>query len=709
MNIEAKIGKILSKMSIHEKIGQLNQLSFDDIHNENFEEKIRNGEVGALILAWGAYAGNAEQGAIPIKRLNELQRIAVEESNSGIPLLMGRDVIHGHKVVFPIPLAMAASFNMEKVRLAYENIGSEATSEGIKWAFTPMLDLSRDPRWGRVAEGPGEDPYLGSEMAKAIVKGLQRENHKEKAAMAACAKHYIGYGASEGGRDYYRTEISDSTLRNYYLPAFRAAVNAGVATVMNSFNDICGQPVTSSKYLVNSLLKKELGFDGFVVSDYGATKQLERQGTAANERECAAHAIEAGIDMDMAVECYAKNLEELVLSERISEDTLDEAVRRVLRVKLRFGLFDNPYTEAQAADFEKHRENALKLASECVVLLKNEDGLLPLDKKKSVLLTGSMADEKKDHFGAWVIDGEADEIVSIHEAMSAAAGSALTFVSSRHINDVLISARNVDTVVVAIGESRRVSGEWRSLANIELSFEETELLKRLKYLGKKVIALVCAGRPLALEEAESYCDAVVYAWHLGTMAGEAISRVVYGDENPSGHLPISLPRRTGQIPIYYNSTPSGRPVDGYYENSFNYIDCKSTPLYPFGYGLSYSDFKIKSIIINEKTVSIKELEEGKKVTVDVNIENAGKTDGKHLLQCYIRDKVSSLMRPIKELVAFEKVFIKAGETRKVELKLDFNSFAYYNADKQYVVEKGDFEIYIGDSSYASLTENIELV
>ena len=457
--MEEKIEKIISVMTVREKVGQLNLIPFDDIHSEGIEERIKKGEIGALILSWGAYAGNKGQEAISIERLNELQRIAVEESSSKVPMLFGRDVIHGHHTVFPIPLAMAASFNPELVEKSYSCIAKEATSEGIKWTFTPMLDLARDPRWGRIVEGCGEDPYIGKVMAKAVIDGLQGDDYSKRDKMAACAKHYIGYGASEGGRDYHKTEISDYTLRNFYLPAFKSAVDNNVATIMSSFNEVSGQPVTSSGYLLNDVLKAELGFDGFVVSDYGAVEQVEMQGVAENREEAAMLCLKAGLDVDMGVECYWENLEKLVNDGKVGMDVLDEAVRRVLRIKGRCGLLDTPYLDNVTVERDEHIAFSREMAGESIVLLKNENHILPLSKTEKIGLAGPMAKDKVNHFGAWVIDGKYDEIVSVEEEICKKVSDRKNVISARSdmMTDILGSMFGTETVIVVCGESRSVT------------------------------------------------------------------------------------------------------------------------------------------------------------------------------------------------------------------------------------------------------------
>ncbi len=705
-NIEARIDKILADMSLRDKIGQLTQAVFHVADPEGTKQLIKEMHPGSLIVATSAWAGNDLQESAQQDVMNDVQRFAMEEI--GIPIIYGRDVIHGHKVVYPVPLAQAAAFNPDLVRRAYRATAEEATNEGIHWSFTPMLDVSRDPRWGRIIEGPGEDPYVGECFARAAVEGLQGDDLTKQENMVACAKHYVGYGQSEGGRDYHRTEISDYTLRNYYLKAFHAAVKAGLKTVMSSFNDISGQPVTSSRYLLTDILRDEFGFEGYVVSDWDAVVQLKNQGVAETGEDCARLAINAGLDMDMCDHQYYQHLEDLVRNGEVSMDTVDEAVRRVLRVKMEAGLFDHPYTEAKPIDTQAHIDLAREFAQESIVLLKN-NGVLPLPKDKRIAICGPMTNEKRALLGSWTLDFDLDYVPTITEAMKAAIGSDL--VEPVGLWDEMGSAiRRSDITVLALGESNLVTGESRNLARVELTDAQKELAKIAHDLGHPVVGVMFFGRPIALQDVEHYFDAIVYAWHGGSQVAPAVCDVLFGDVNPSGKTAMTFVRLTGQIPLYYNVTPSGRKVMGYYGETDifnrNYEDCLGTPMYPFGYGLSYTTFAYSDLKVNHDTVSLAALEKGETLKVSVNVTNTGDRAGKEVVQCYVRDCIASMTRPMKELKGFEKPLMEAGETKTVTFELGKDAFAFYNANAEYVVEPGKFVITVGKDCLC--TDSVEI-
>ncbi len=636
----------------------------------------------------------------------ELQRIAVEESPHHIPLIYGLDVIHGHHTVYPVPLASAASFNEKLIEKCYRNIAKEAAAEGIHWTFSPMLDMGRDPRWGRIVEGPGEDPVVGASLARACVKGFQGENLSAKDSLVACAKHYIGYGASEGGRDYHRTEITDYSLYNYYLPAFRAAVEAGVGTVMSSFNDISGQPVTSSKKYLTDILRGQLGFEGFVISDWAAIEQLQMQGVSQERADCARKAIQAGLDMDMCDLCYSDHLEQLVQEGSVSEELIDLSVRRILRIKFEKGLFEHPYCEYRSIDRTEHLLDARKLAAESMVLLKN-DGVLPLKKDCKVALIGPYVQERRSLLGAWTLDYILEETPTLLEAMSAKVGEQNvlrswdeTGLMDNSIHAPLFS----DVVVLALGESWQRTGEAHSVSDITLSSEQLELIKRVKSTGKKVVGVFFCGRPLALEGVAEYLDAVLYAWHCGTETANAVCDILFGDVIPSGKTAVTFPRRTGHIPMYYNVTSSGRRTNGYYgeQDILSYEDSVAGPYYPFGYGLSYTTFVYCTPAAERASVTLDELKRGKRARFSVEVTNTGEYDGKETVQLYIRDVTASMMRPMRELKKFKKVLIKQGETAQVVFELGYEDFGFYTSWGNYTVESGKFFIYIGENC---LTEN----
>ncbi len=701
-DIELKIEELLNRMSLHEKIGQLNQPETPTADNmEEFKNKVRRSEVGSVLMSVGATAGNDAQGGISVDFYNEIQRIAVEESKSGIPVLFGRDVIHGHRTVFPIPLAMSASFNGELIEKSYSDIAAEASNDSIHWTFTPMLDLSRDPRWGRIIEGPGEDPYLGSLVARSAVKGLQGDDVSKNGKILACAKHFIGYGASEGGRDYHRTEITDYSLFNYYLPAFRSAVDAGALTVMSSFNDISGQPITNSKYYLTDILREKLGFKGFVVSDYDAVDQLKKQGLADNDYECASMSLPAGLDMDMHDGIYMDNLEKAVEDGLVSEEEINTAVRRVLYVKLKKGLFDNPYCEKQDIDRKKHLEDAREMAAESVVLLKN-DGVLPLDKNKSVCLAGPFIYERRSLLGSWTLDGKESETPNMYEAMKEKCNSAVNDISGVGLSwDSSVKWMcNSDVIVLCLGESWSSTGEHRAVSNISISPEQKLLMEKARQTGKKTVGVLFCGRPVEMQEISDTFDAVVYAWHGGSMCAKAVADILYGDSIPSGRMPMTAVRKATHIPLYYNVTSSGRPVNCYYgENAGDcYIDSLATPCYPFGYGLSYTKFSYSDIVCNKDKISFDDIKKGEKFTFSIDISNVGEYDGKEVVQLYIHDKKAKMMRPIKELKGINKVFIKKGEKVTARFTLGFSELGYYLPNGEYTVEKGIFEIFIGENS-----------
>ncbi len=695
--IAQKVENLLAGMTVREKIGQVTQIALSgDV--EVIKDKIRRGDVGSLILAGDAYAGHSSY-STKTEMLDELQRIAVEESPHGIPVINGKDIIHGHNTGFPVPLACASSFNMDLIEKSFAAAGREAASEGIHWSFAPMMDIAHDPRWGRVVEGNGEDPYLDGKCAAAAVKGFQGETLEDLAdegKIAACAKHYIGYGASEGGRDYNRTEISDYTLRNVYLPAFREAVKAGVSTVMSSFNEISGQPTTSSKYLLTDVLRGELGFKGYIISDWGSIYQMVNQGVAEDGKECAKLAFNAGLDMDMVDNCYIDHLEELIAEGEVSMEQLDESVRRILRIKFAAGLFDHPYIGNIEVDYDAHMRLEKEIATECAVLLKN-DGVLPLDAGADVFLTGPMAEDTKNVMGCWTL-AKSEWTVTIKDAMEKT-GRQVTYVSSQIPLEAQREMRKHDVIVLAIGESRAVSGEARSLSNLELPDETKALALAARTSGKKVVGVFCCGRPLALQSVEPYFDAILYAWQSGNAIGPAVADLLYGNACPSGKTAITFPRVTGQVPLYYNFSGAGRPVNDYYYSDkysiHSYEDCYGSPLYPFGYGLSYTEFAYSAPTVKTPEISYADLKNGKKFEISVDVKNIGERDGKEVVECYIHDTISCMTRPLRELKGFEKVLIGKGETAHITFELGFEQLGYYGADGTFDVEPGAFEVYTG--------------
>lgn len=716
MNIKEQIDALVKLMPLKEKIGQLTQIETPIKENvEAVKSMVRRGEVGSILMSVGATAGNDKQGAIDVTFYNELQRIAIEESPHHIPLLFGRDVIHGHRTVYPIPLAMAASFDFDLIQHCYRNIAVEAANESVHWSFAPMLDLARDPRWGRIIECPGEDPLLGKKMANAVVNGLQGDDLKAEGSLLACAKHFIGYGAAEGGRDYHHTEISDYSLYNYYLPSFGEAVNNGVATVMSAFNDINGEPVSGSKYYLTNILREKLGFNGFVVSDYAAIHQLIHNGVAENDFEASIRAIDAGVDMDMWDACYLDNLEQAVKDGKISESIIDNAVKRVLEAKLKKGLFEKPYCEPKPYDRKRHLNDARKLAAESAVLLKNDGSILPLSKNSRVSLIGPFAEERRSLLGSWTIDGKADETPNLAEAMrEAVKGSGSVYTEYRADNlsaNTVWVMRRSEAIVLALGESWADTGENRSRANIDLSVEQKELIIKAKATGKKLIGVFFCGRNIPMQGIVEYFDAVIYAWHSGSEAAGAVADIIYGKVNPQGRLPVTIPRLATHIPIYYNCYSSGHDVNGYYgENpDESYVDSLASPYYPFGYGLSYTNFEYGNISCENLGISIDGIKNDEYFEFEISLKNVGNCFGTETVQLYIHDKFAGLSRPLRELKDFKKVSLNPGEATKVKFKIGIDELGYYMPDGRYIIEKGEFDIYIGENSLTERKITVKII
>jgi len=694
--VQEKLDRLISEMTLEEKLGQLTQELVTNDRIEELKALAEKGELGSCIMAADGLAGDSDQEVIFISKLNELQKVAVE-NRLGIPIIFGRDIIHGCKTIFPIPLAQAATWDYNLIKDAASIMSREASYDGVHWTFAPMVDICTDPRWGRIIECPGEDPLLGGMFARASVAGIQGEDMSQKGKLAACAKHYIGYGASQGGRDKDSTEWSDYTLRNKALPAFREAVDSGIATVMSAFNEISGQPATSSRYHLTDILRGELGFGGFVISDWEAIERLKCQGVCDNDEHAATLAINAGVDMDMVDGLYKNNLKKAVEKGAVSVETIDEAVRRILTVKFQLGLFEQPYTDdIEASDkvlTEEYLDKAGEVSAHSMVLLKN-NGILPLSKGEQVTLCGPFAENKTDLLGSWWASGKGEDVISLADGIKRVNGEENTFVNSGSANEEAHIKYTVieksDVCIVALGEDRYITGEGKTMPDIELAESQIAYLKRAKEYGKKVVAVVFAGRPLGLAEAEKYCDAILWAWHGGTMCGLAAAGILFGEFNPCGKLPVTFPRSTGQIPIHYNHNPNEYVTSGYYSHhKYVSTDSPSTPMYVFGDGLSYTEYEYTDF---RCTHGINALE------ISFDIENTGVYDGYEIAQCYVRDMVASMARPVKELKAFEKVFIPAGEKKTVSLKLEKSDLSFYNARGEFVFEPGDFQIEIGKSS-----------
>ena len=719
-NIEKRIDDLLSKMTLEEKIGQMNQLNYSA--GSNLDERIRKGEIGSLL------------NIIDVEALNRLQKVAIEESRMGIPMIIGRDVIHGFKTIFPIPLGQAASFSPEIVETGAHIAAKEARSVGVNWTFAPMLDISRDARWGRIAESLGEDPYLASRLGVAMVKGFQGDDLSSQSSIAACLKHFVGYGAAEGGRDYNSTNIPPLLMRNVYLRPFQSAVQeVQAATLMTSFNDNDGIPASGNKFLLTDVLRGEWNFDGFVVSDWASMTEMMAHGFAANRKDVAMISANAGVDMEMVSGSYVQHLAELLKEGKVSQKVIDDAVRNILRIKIRLGLFENPYVSTTAANkmfyADEHLKAARKAAVESAVLLKNENSLLPLKKDMKIAVIGPMADAPHDQLGTWIFDGEKSRTVTPIKALQTEFKNvkyvyepALDY--SRDLNKSNFkkaedAVKQADVAVVFLGEESIMSGEAHSLADINLYGVQSELLAAVKSTGKPVVLVIMAGRPLTIERDLENADAILYNFHPGTMGGPAIWDLLFGQANPSGKLPVTFVRHVGQIPMYYNHNNTGRPAPNRVANlqsipreagqtslgnTSHYLDYGKDPLFPFGFGLSYSNFKYSDLKLSSETLEMNGV-----LTVQAVLTNDSKVDGTEVVQLYTQDIVGSIARPVKELKGFQRVFLKAGESKNVTFTLSAADLAFWGIDMKYKAEPGDFNVWINGSSRAGLRGKFTLV
>lgn len=699
MDIKARAKEILSKMTLEEKIGQVSQLSYNGHSIEEATETILKYKPGSFILCGSALGGSESQKNVCVDTINRLQKVAVEQTPSGVPLLFGRDVIHGHKVAFPVPLTMAASFDFDLIEECYDAIREEAVNDGIKWTFTPMIDMSREHRWGRLVEGAGEDPFVGECFAKAAVCGFQGEDLSQERSMLACAKHFIGYGASEGGRDYNHTEISDYSLQNYYLPAFRAAMDCSLATVMSSFNDINGIPTNADKRIMTDVLRGQLGFEGFVVSDWCAIEQMSKyEGFAKDNRDAAKYAIEAGVDMDMIDNCYLDHMADLIKSGEVDEEVLDTSVLRIIETKLRAGLFEHPYVEHKKIDFEKDLKLAQKLAEKSIVLLKNEKSVLPLKQGSKIAAFGPMLRCSDELVGTWLLDYEPSYSKDVFDCLAEKYDVKEidpTFVYKSANRD------NIDAVVLVLGEPRSVTGEARSLADVGIPAHQIELAKAARRSGKAVVGVFCFARPISFGEYDDLFDAIIYAGHGGSRAAEAIVSVLCGDAEPEGRLPFTLPYHQGQLPIYYNALPGSRRINEYYcDVDFpfgNYCDMTGAPNYPFGHGLAYTEFDISKIECEKAEMSYDSVIKGDGFKFSVTITNKGERNGIALPELYVRDLFASRIRPLRCLRGFRKVALQPNESKKIEFEVGLCDLGFYLENGEFILEKGDFEIYIGEN------------
>ncbi|MCI5045656.1 MAG: glycoside hydrolase family 3 C-terminal domain-containing protein [Aquisalinus sp.] len=723
-NTEKDLWTILEQMSLRDKIGQLRQVDGSGGRSDSsLLEAIREGRVGSII--------NVVDPVV----VNELQQIALEESPCGIPLVFARDVIHGFKTIFPIPLGQAATWNTNLAKEAARLAASEAYAAGIRWTFAPMIDVSRDPRWGRIAESFGEDPFLNAVFGRALIEGFQGEDLAALGSIAACAKHFVGYGDSEAGIDYSSTNVSEFELRNVHLEPFREAVMAGVASVMSSLSDVDGIPATAHKELIRGVLRDEWGFAGLVVSDWDSIKQLSVHGITSDDKEAAYQAAEARIDIEMTSDMYEKHLEDLVCAGEISGDAVDAMVMSVLTLKQNLGLFNAPYTPRDyklGASKAEINDCAHHQASESFVLLKNRDAVLPLDQKSidSVCLVGPMADQPQEQLGTWVFDGDSGLSVTPLKAFQNSLhgdcevvfekGLETTRSSCGELAEVAVEkASRSDVVVAIIGEEAILSGEAHCRANINLPGDQVELVRRLKATGKTVIVVILSGRPLTIGNLLPHADAVLFALHPGTMTGPAISDLIFGKAAPSGKLPFTLPKSVGQIPIYYSKKNGGRPAThdsimsiddipaGAEQTSFGmtafHLDDGFEPLFPFGFGLSYTNFEYSDL-----TILSNELTQGGELEVSVRVGNVGLKDAYEVVQLYVRDRVGSITRPVRELKAFEKILIPAGQDRDVRFSLSRADVSFYRRCREYGVEPGAFDLWVGGSSLADLHVAFEI-
>jgi len=723
-DVERRVEALLKRMTLGEKIGQMVQINaFGGRIPDDLRRQVREGRIGSML------------NEIEPETSQELQRLAVKESRLGIPLIMGRDVIHGYRTIFPIPLGQAAAWDPELVESCARVAAAEASAAGFHWTFAPMMDIARDPRWGRIAEGFGEDPYLASQLAAAMVRGFQGDELSSPHSIAACAKHFAGYGAAEGGRDYNTAVIPEGLLRDVYLPPFKAAVDSGAASIMTSFNEINGVPSSGNAFLLRQVLRDEWGFKGFVVSDWGSLAEMIEHGFASDLKDVAVKSLRAGVDMEMQSPAYAEHLSELVQTGVVPPDLIDQAVRNILRIKLRLGLFDGralalakkpgpPTAESMAL--------AKRAALESAVLLKNEQRLLPLQRStSSIAVIGPLADDPYEVLGTWNRDGQIEDTVTPLAAIRSllGAGTKIRYaggLATTRSHDragfakALAAARNSDLVLVFAGEESILSGEAHSRAYLNLPGAQDDLIEALAKTGKPIVLVVLAGRPLTIGRVAAQCQAVLYAWHPGTQTGAALADLLFGLESPSGKLPVTFPQVEGQIPIYYAHKNTGRPPEARTllgiddiplraqqstpGDASRYLDIGYLPLFPFGYGLSYGEFAYANLRLSSTHLAL-----GDTLRVSADVTNKGRMAADETVQLYVRDLVASLTRPVKELKGFRKVRIKPGETQSVTLDVPVASLGFHNAKMRYVVEPGAFRLWVGGDSQSGLAAEFEVV
>ena len=710
--IDARVDSVMKLMTLDEKIGQLTLYTSDydktgPTIRENYKEDIKAGRVGAIFNAFGA------------DYTRKLQEIAVNETRLHIPLLFGYDVIHGHKTIFPVPLGEAASWDLAAIQKSARIAAAEASAEGLHWTYAPMCDIARDPRWGRMMEGAGEDVYLGSRIAEARVRGFQGDGLGKLDAVMACVKHFAAYGAAQAGRDYHTVDISERVLREIYLPPYKAAIDAGAATVMTSFNELDGVPASGSKFLMTDILRKEWGFTGFVVTDYTSIMEMIPHGIAEDTAAAAALSLEAGVDMDMQAGFYQDALPQLVKEGKIKEHLIDDAARRILRKKFELGLFDDPYRysdptrEREVVMSAQNIEASRDVARRSIVLLKNEKQLLPLSKDiKRLAVIGPLADARREMIGAWSAAGDWTKAVTLLEGIkSKAPNTQITYAKGCNINDdttmyiaqALNVARQADVVVLAVGEAASMTGEAASRASLNLPGIQQRFVEEIQKTGKPVVVVLMNGRPLTIPWLDKSSAAILETWFLGTQAGNAIADVLFGDYNPAGKLPVTFPRSVGQIPLYYSMKNTGRPMDPNNKYTSKYLDESNEPLYPFGYGLSYTTFSYGDVSVSKSEITDKE-----ELSISCAVTNTGALPGEEVIQLYVRDLVGSVTRPLKELKAFQKTMIQPGESKTITFKLTAKDLSFYKRDMTFGAEPGKFVVFVGGNSRDVKTANFSL-
>jgi beta-glucosidase len=710
-SIDAKVKSLLAKMTLEEKIGQLVQYSPWKSTEDKIKGETAEGKVGSLLNVFGA------------KNANEYQKIAVEKTRLHIPLLLGLDVIHGYKTIFPIPLAEDCAWNPDLLEKCEAVAAQEASAAGVRWTFAPMVDVSREPRWGRISEGSGEDPTLGSVLAAARVRGFQGKHLNDPGSIAACAKHFVGYGAPVAGREYNTTDMSEVTLREIHLPPFKAAVETGVETLMSAFNDLNGVPASGNGHTIREILKGEWGFKGFVVSDWASVQQLVSHGYAADDKEAALKGMLAGVDMDMQSNVYEDHIAQLIKERKLPLDKVNDAVRRILKVKYDLGLFDNPYTdESKEADLTLTQDSlslALQEAEQSIVLLKNEKGLLPLSKEvKSIAVIGSLADSTKDPLGSWhcrgedaldkvstVLSGIKSKVSPDTKVLYAPGVGTAPDAADKALSEAVETAKKAQVAVVVAGETQDMSGEAAARTSIDLPGRQEEMLKAIQATGVPVVLVLMNGRPLTIPWEAEHLPAIVETWFLGTQHGNAVADVLFGNTNPSGKLVVTFPRNLGQIPLYYAQMNTGRPNIGKEKWESKYIDSPNSPQYPFGFGLSYTQFDYGNLALSSKSLG-----RTGEIKVTVDVKNSGKVAGTEVVQLYIHDLAASITQPVRKLVDFKRVELAPGESMTVEFTLPAKKLGFYNEQGKYVVEPGKFNLWVAkDSSDSALQGDFELV